>query len=73
MAFDGKRLAVRDTEYSGYYTGTFTVAVYTADGLAYLGEYDCSLFPQAYADAGRYGYCQLPMDWSEPMVRWTQT
>lgn len=75
MAFDGKRLAVRDTgnRYSGYYTGAFTIAVYTADGLAYLGEYDCSLFPQAYADAGRYGYCQLPMDWSEPMVRWTQT
>ena len=73
MAFDGARLAIRDQAdtYSSY-SGEFTLAVYTAGGLEYLGLYDCSLFPQGNTDQGRYSYCQFPWDWTDPLVEWTR-
>ena len=73
MAFDGERLAIRDQAdmYSSY-SGEFTLAVYTAGGLEYLGLYDCSLFPRGNTDQGRYSYCQFPWDWTDPLVEWTR-
>ncbi|MBE6610744.1 MAG: hypothetical protein E7634_08755 [Ruminococcaceae bacterium] len=64
MDFDGERLVTVDPiyerQYSGFETCSFSMAVYTKDGLMYYAEYDSSL--SVIADTGNYNYNILPLE-----------
>lgn len=65
MAFDGTRLAIRDSSY--FDSDPFWLAVYSRDGLDYLASYRSSI-PQAADSSG------IRLFWpGEPLVRWAET
>ena len=70
MDYADGRLAVRDS-LDGWSTD-FYLAVYTADGLAYLGSYASSLSSAVSGTDGPFSFapCQLPQYDPEPMVAW---
>ena len=75
LAYDGRRLAVRDTV-SGYRSDlAFYVAVYTAQGLEYLGAYNSSLSLPALPEASYLDfYYDTPLIYragGDPLVAWT--
>ena len=67
MAFDGERLAIRDSSYSVADGDPFWLAVYSKDGLDYLASYQSSLLLASGSNCNR-------LFWTgTPLVRWSET
>ena len=67
MAYNGRTLAIRDTPSR---SGTdFYLALYSKEGLEYLGSYSCSLNPPNRG----YGGCDLTVPIQSPLLTWTES
>lgn len=67
MAFDGARLAIRDSSYSVADGDPFWLAIYSKDGLDYLASYQSSLLLASGSNRNR-------LFWTgTPLVRWLET
>lgn len=72
MAFDGQRLAIRDTSDSS--SNPFQLAVYSQNGLEYLANYYNSASYAANSPANRSNTAPVQSSWIEPnLVRWAET
>ena len=67
LAYNGHTLAIRDTPSRN---GTdFYLALYSKEGLEYLGSYSCSLNPPNRG----YGGCDLTVPIQSPLLTWTES
>lgn len=72
MAFDGERLAVRDSTYSD--SNPFWLAVYSEDGLDCLSTYRNSISQATDNSAGPTYYDTAQLFWTgAPLIRWSET
>lgn len=72
MAFDGQRLAIRDSE--AYDSNPFYLAIYSKDGLEYLADYYNSASRAGNALYTAFSHSAVQTSWiEEQMVRWTET
>lgn len=72
MAFDGQRLAIRDS--TTYDSNPFSLAVYSKDGLEYLADYYNSASQAGNMLYTSFSFSGVQTSWIEPhLVRWTET
>lgn len=72
MAFDGQRLAIRDTD--TYDSSPFYLAIYSKDGLEYLADYYNSASRAGNTLSALFSLSSVQTSWIEPnLVRWTET
>ena len=72
MAFDGQRLAIRDS--SEYDSQPFYLAIYSKDGLEYLADYYNSASRAGNALYTAFSHSAVQTSWiEEQLVRWTET
>ena len=72
MAFDGQRLAIRDSE--AYDSNPFYLAIYSKDGLEYLADYYNSASRAGNALYTAFSHSAVQTSWiEEHLVCWTET
>lgn len=72
MAFDGERLAIRDSTNSP--CNPFCLSIYSVDGLEYLADYYNSVSQAGSTFTGTSSVPGVQLSWTEPqMVRFTET
>ena len=74
LAFDGKRLAIANTEYeyfdSNHYFAGFLLIIVDEDGVQYYGEYNTSLNTGRHADNSSYRYNVRHVDDESLVLEW---